>query len=153
MDFTEREIKSSRGLLFRRPWAVERCPSECRFLFERFMGRGGGWVVAQGLLMLCWLFLTPKGLPCSNSVNSRKRNLCRTSLLPTKSCNLALASGTRRPFSAPLNSACFTELAKGPQDGESLRTRLDLHPRSARPFGFWGNLDHRPQNRRAAERG
>ena len=28
----------------------------------------------------------------------------------------------------------FTELAKGPQDCESLRTRLDLHPRSARDF-------------------
>ena len=28
----------------------------------------------------------------------------------------------------------FTELAKGPQDRESLRTRLDLHPRSARDF-------------------
>jgi hypothetical protein len=28
----------------------------------------------------------------------------------------------------------FTELAKGPQDGESLRSRLDLHPRSAGDF-------------------
>ena len=28
----------------------------------------------------------------------------------------------------------FTELAKGPQDGESLRTRLELHPRGARDF-------------------
>ena len=71
MDFTEREIKSSRGLLFRRPWAVERCPSECRFLFERFMGRGGGWVVAQGLLMLCWLFLTPKGHKLTGSALAR----------------------------------------------------------------------------------
>src|SRR6516165_8430365 len=28
----------------------------------------------------------------------------------------------------------FTELAKGPQDGESLRARLELHPRGARDF-------------------
>ena len=28
----------------------------------------------------------------------------------------------------------FTELAKGPQEGESLRTRLELHPRGARDF-------------------
>ncbi|MBV8816533.1 MAG: hypothetical protein JO271_18755 [Verrucomicrobia bacterium] len=28
----------------------------------------------------------------------------------------------------------FTELAKGPQDGESLRSRLELHPRGARDF-------------------
>src|SRR4029450_12961682 len=28
----------------------------------------------------------------------------------------------------------FTELAKGPADGESLRTRLGIHPRAARDF-------------------
>jgi hypothetical protein len=41
-------------------------------LFVRAVhGRGGGWVVAQGILILCWLFLTPKGHKLAGSALAR----------------------------------------------------------------------------------
>ena len=39
-----------------------------------------------------------------------------------------------KTFISAIELGVFTELAKGPQDGESLRTCLDLHPPSARVF-------------------
>jgi hypothetical protein len=59
MDFGEHEVKRPLRFLFRMPWGVEhRRPDRPR---SRFLGRGGGWVVAQFIFVACWLLLTPKG--------------------------------------------------------------------------------------------
>ncbi len=55
-------------------------------------------------------------------------------LTPDKIMQLGLGFWGSKAFLSAIELGVFTELAKGPQDGESLRTRLDLHPRSARDF-------------------
>jgi protein-S-isoprenylcysteine O-methyltransferase Ste14 len=52
MDFCEHDFKRPLRFFFRRPWDVEP---------EGFWSRGGGWVVAQFIVVACWLLLTPKG--------------------------------------------------------------------------------------------
>src|SRR5437016_14603962 len=55
-------------------------------------------------------------------------------LTSDKIMQLGLGFWGSKTFLSAIELGIFTELAKGPQDGESLRTRLDLHPRSARDF-------------------
>src|SRR5260370_24254160 len=55
-------------------------------------------------------------------------------LTPNKIMQLGLGFWGSKTFLSAIELGVFTELAKGPQDGESLRTRLDLQPRSARDF-------------------
>jgi hypothetical protein len=55
-------------------------------------------------------------------------------LTPDKIMQLGLGFWGSKTFLSAIELGVFTELAKGPQDGESLRTHLDLHPRSARDF-------------------
>jgi hypothetical protein len=55
-------------------------------------------------------------------------------LTPDKIMQLGLGFWGSKTFLSAIELGVFTELAKGPQDGESLRNRLDLHPRSARDF-------------------
>jgi hypothetical protein len=53
---------------------------------------------------------------------------------PDKIMQLGLGFWGSKTLLSAVELGVFTELAKGPQDGESLRIRLDLHPRSARDF-------------------
>ena len=55
-------------------------------------------------------------------------------LTSDKIMQLGLGFWGSKTFLSAIELGVFTELAKGPQDGESLRSRLDLHPRSARDF-------------------
>jgi O-methyltransferase/methyltransferase family protein len=55
-------------------------------------------------------------------------------LTPDKITQLGFGFWGSKNFLSAVELGVFTELAKGPQDSESLRTRLDLHPRSARDF-------------------
>ena len=55
-------------------------------------------------------------------------------LTPDKIMQLGVGFWGSKTFLSAIELGVFTELAKGPQDGESLRTHLDLHPRSARDF-------------------
>ena len=55
-------------------------------------------------------------------------------LTPDKIMQLGVGFMGSKTLLSAIELGVFTELAKGPQDGESLRTRLDLHPRSARDF-------------------
>src|SRR5215469_12556054 len=55
-------------------------------------------------------------------------------LTPDKIMQLGLGFWGSKTLLSAIELGLFTELAKGPQDGESLRTRLDLHPRGARDF-------------------
>jgi hypothetical protein len=55
-------------------------------------------------------------------------------LTPDKIMQLGLGFWGSKTFLSAIELGQFTELAKGPQEGESLRTHLDLHPRSARDF-------------------
>jgi hypothetical protein len=47
---------------------------------------------------------------------------------------LGLGFWSSKTLLSAIELGVFTELAKGPQDGESLRTRLELHRRGARDF-------------------
>src|SRR4029077_13760167 len=53
-------------------------------------------------------------------------------LTSDKIMQLGLGFWGSKTFLSAIELGVFTEHAKGPQDGESLRSRLDLHPRSAR---------------------
>ena len=55
-------------------------------------------------------------------------------LTPDKIMQLGLGFWAPKTFLSAVELGVFTELAKEPQDSESLRTHLDLHPRSARDF-------------------
>jgi len=55
-------------------------------------------------------------------------------LTPDKIMQLGLGFWASKTFLSAVELGVFTELAKEPQDSESLRTHLDLHPRSARDF-------------------
>ena len=55
-------------------------------------------------------------------------------LTPDKITQLGFGFWGSKTFLSAVELGVFTELAKGPQDSESLRTRLDLHPRSAWDF-------------------
>jgi hypothetical protein len=55
-------------------------------------------------------------------------------LTPDKIMQLGLGFWGSKTFLSAIELGVFTELAKGPQDGELLRTHLDLHPRGARDF-------------------
>src|SRR6516165_8349751 len=55
-------------------------------------------------------------------------------LTPDKIMQLGLGFWSSKTFLSAIEFGVFTELAKGPQDPESLRTHLELHPRSARDF-------------------
>jgi hypothetical protein len=55
-------------------------------------------------------------------------------LTSDKIMQLGLGFWGSKSFLSAIELGVFTELTKGPQDGESLRSRLDLHPRSARDF-------------------
>jgi hypothetical protein len=57
-----------------------------------------------------------------------------TELTPDKIMQLGLGFWGSKALLSAIELGLFTELAKGPQDGESLRTRLELHPRGARDF-------------------
>ena len=55
-------------------------------------------------------------------------------LTPDKIMQLGLGFWASKTFLSAVELGVFTELAKEPQDSESLRTHRDLHPRSARDF-------------------
>jgi hypothetical protein len=55
-------------------------------------------------------------------------------LTPDKIMQVAVGFMSSKTLLSAIELGVFTELAKGPQDRESLRTRLDLHPRGARDF-------------------
>jgi hypothetical protein len=55
-------------------------------------------------------------------------------LTPDKIMQLGLGFWGSKALLSAVELGVFTELAKGPQDCESLRIRLDLHPRGARDF-------------------
>jgi hypothetical protein len=55
-------------------------------------------------------------------------------LTPDKIMQLGLGFWGSKTFLSAIELGLFTELAKGPQDPESLRTQLELHPRIARDF-------------------
>jgi len=55
-------------------------------------------------------------------------------LTPDKIMQLGLGFWGSKSLLSAIELGVFTELAKGPQNGESLRTRLDLQQRSARDF-------------------
>jgi O-methyltransferase domain/Dimerisation domain len=55
-------------------------------------------------------------------------------LTSDKIMQLGLGFWGSKTFLSAIELGVFTELANGPQDGESLRSRLDLHPRSALDF-------------------
>jgi len=55
-------------------------------------------------------------------------------LTPDTITQLAVGFQSSKTLLSAIELGLFTELAKGPQDGESLRTRLELHPRGARDF-------------------
>jgi Dimerisation domain len=55
-------------------------------------------------------------------------------LTPDKIMQIAIGFMSSKTLLSAIELGVFTELAKGPQDGESLRTHLDLHPRGARDF-------------------
>ena len=50
-------------------------------------------------------------------------------LTPDTITQLAVGFQSSKTLLSAIELGLFTELAKGPQDGESLRTRLELHPR------------------------
>jgi protein-S-isoprenylcysteine O-methyltransferase Ste14 len=71
MDFCEHDVKRPLRFPFHMPWGVEdRRPDRPRSS-ERFLGRGGGWVVAQSIVVACWLLLTPKGNKMTGSALAR----------------------------------------------------------------------------------
>jgi hypothetical protein len=53
---------------------------------------------------------------------------------PDRILQLGFAFWGSKTFLSAVELGLFTELAKGPLDAETLRTRLGLHPRSARDF-------------------
>ena len=55
-----------------------------------------------------------------------------TELTPDTIMQLGFGFWSSKTLLSAIELGLFTELAKGPQDPESLRTRLELHPRSAR---------------------
>jgi Dimerisation domain len=55
-------------------------------------------------------------------------------LTPDKIMQLGLGFWGSKSFLSAIELGLFTVLAKGPQDPESLRTHLELRPRSARDF-------------------
>jgi SAM-dependent methyltransferase len=55
-------------------------------------------------------------------------------LSPSKIMQLGLGFWGAKTLLSAIELGLFTELAKGPLDAETLRTRLNLHPRSARDF-------------------
>ena len=55
-------------------------------------------------------------------------------LTPTRILQLGLGYQGAKVLLSAVELGLFTELAKQPMDGEHLRTRLGLHPRSARDF-------------------
>jgi hypothetical protein len=57
-----------------------------------------------------------------------------TELTPDTIMQLGIGFWNSKTLLSAIELGLFTELAKGPQDGESLRSRLELHPRSARDF-------------------
>jgi hypothetical protein len=57
-----------------------------------------------------------------------------TELTPDTIMQLGLGFWSSKTLLSAIELGVFTELAKGPQDGESLRTRLELHRRGARDF-------------------
>ena len=58
--------------------------------------------------------------------------LMSNELTPDKIMQLGIGFWSSKTLFSAIELGLFTELAKGPQDTESLRTRLELHPRSAR---------------------
>jgi hypothetical protein len=58
----------------------------------------------------------------------------RAELTPESILRLGTGFWASKTMLSAVELGLFTELAKGPRDGESLRTRLGLHPRSARDF-------------------
>jgi hypothetical protein len=58
----------------------------------------------------------------------------RTELVPDRIMQLGLGFWGSKTLLSAVELGVFTELAEGPLDGESLRTRLGLHRRSARDF-------------------
>jgi hypothetical protein len=61
-------------------------------------------------------------------------NTERGELAPDKILQLGLGFWGSKTMLSAVELGVFTELAKGPMDGESLRTRLGLHSRGARDF-------------------
>ncbi|MBV8173468.1 MAG: methyltransferase, partial [Verrucomicrobia bacterium] len=57
-----------------------------------------------------------------------------TELTPDSIMQLGFGFWGSKTLLSAIELGLFTELAKGPQDGESLRTRLELHPRGAGDF-------------------
>ena len=57
-----------------------------------------------------------------------------TELTPDTIMQLGHGLWSSKTLLSSIELGLFTELAKGPQDGESLRTRLELHLRGARDF-------------------
>jgi hypothetical protein len=57
-----------------------------------------------------------------------------TELTPDTIMQLGIGFWNSKTLLSAIELGLFTELAKSPQDGESLRTRLELHPRGARDF-------------------
>jgi hypothetical protein len=57
-----------------------------------------------------------------------------TELTPDTIMQLGLGFWSSKTLLSAIELGVFTELAKGPQDGESLRIRLELHRRGARDF-------------------
>jgi Dimerisation domain len=57
-----------------------------------------------------------------------------TELISDTIMQLGMGFWSSKALLSAIELGLFTELAKGPQDSESLRTRLELHPRGARDF-------------------
>jgi hypothetical protein len=65
---------------------------------------------------------------------SEQEHWMNEQLSPERILQTGLAFWPSKTLLSAIELGVFTELARGPEDFEALRTRLDLHPRSARDF-------------------